>query len=99
MVIDFELDVRVRYGRSAPPPPFRYAVTLELREGEEWSTVRLWDNTHSVDEHHEHGYTRSGGKQPPAVLRLESVNDAMAAAIRRATSEWRAIVNEWRASL
>lgn len=96
--IDLEPDLRIRFIRSEAPPPVSYAITLELLEGEDWTTVRLWDNADDVAEHHEHGYTRKGGKQPPAILEFESGNDAMAAAIRKAKDEAEGIVREWRAS-
>ena len=60
---------RVRFRRSEAPPPFSYAITLEVAEGEELRTVRLWDNAHASDEHHEHAYTRAGGKQDPTIRR------------------------------
>lgn len=94
--IDLEHDVRIRYRRSEPPPPLRYAITLELLADGQWTTVRLWDNADGVDEHHEHEYARSQGKQPPAILPFASVNAAMAAAIEKAGSQWPAIVRRWR---
>ena len=94
--IDLELGVRIRYRRSEPPPPLRYAVTLEALVENRWTTVRLWDNADAVDEHHEHEYTRRQGKQPPAILPFGSVNAAMAAAIKKAGAEWPAIVRRWR---
>jgi hypothetical protein len=60
--------------------------------------VRLWDNAHGVDEHHEHAYTRSGGKQDPVLLKFGATNEAMAAAIDRGRKEGRRIVGQWRAS-
>ena len=94
--IDLEPDLRIRYRRSESPPPIRYAITLELLVDREWTTIRLWDNADAVDEHHEHTYTRSGDKQPPAKLPHTSVNQAMAEAIRRAKTEGPAIVRRWR---
>lgn len=37
-----------------------------------------WDNADAIDEHHEHEYTRSGGKQPPTLLDFGSEKEAMA---------------------
>ena len=96
--IDIEPDIRVRYRRSEPPPPVSYAIVLESLEGGEWTTMRLWDNADAIDEHHEHEYTRTGGKQSPTILDVGSPNDAMAAAIRKAKTEAPEIVRQWRKS-
>ena len=58
--------------------------------------MRLWDNADDVDQHHEHAYTRSKGKQPPTIMEFKSSNDAMAAAIRKAKAEAAEIVRRWR---
>ena len=93
--IDLGPDLRIRFRRSEAPPPISYAITLEVLEGARWRTVRLWDNSDGVDEHHEHLHTREGGKQPATILQFESSNDAMAAAIRKARSEAAGIVRRW----
>jgi hypothetical protein len=90
-----EPDIRIRYRRSEPPPPVSYAIVLESRESGEWTTVRLWDNADVVDEHHEHEYTRVGGKQAPAILEFSFTNEAMAAAIRKAKTKAPEIVRQW----
>jgi hypothetical protein len=87
--------VRVRYGRSEQPP-LRYAIVLETLVGEEWTAIRLWDNAHFPDEHHEHEYTRSGGKQDPIVRTFTSINEAMADATRRASEGWPQMIERWR---
>ena len=97
--IDLEPGIRIRFRRSEAPPPVSYAITLEVLESAEWTTVRLWDNADDVDEHHEHAYTREGGKQPPTILQSQSGNDAMAAAIRKAKTEAPEIVRRWREEL
>lgn len=61
-------------------------------------TVRLWDNAHAADEHHEHAYTRLGGKRPPEVLEFASANEAMATAIAKAKTRAIEIVRQWRLS-
>lgn len=94
--IDLEPDVRIRYRRSEPPPPLRYAITLEVLVESKWTTVRLWDNADAVGEHHEHAYIRAEGKQPPTILPFTSTNAAMAAAIVKAGADWPAIVRRWR---
>jgi hypothetical protein len=93
--IDLELGRRIRFRRSAPPPPISYAITLEILESNGWATVRLWDNADDVDEHHEHAYTQEAGKQPPTILDFKSSNDAMAAAIRKAKAVAPEIVRRW----
>jgi 7-keto-8-aminopelargonate synthetase-like enzyme len=92
------MGLRIRYRRSEAPPPYSYAVTLELVESGKWRTVRLWDNADGLDEHHEHTYTRHGGKQPPTTLEFASPNEAMAAAISEAKRRAERIVRQWRAS-
>ncbi len=74
------------------------ARDLESLEDGEWTTVRLWDNADVVDEHHEHEYTRAGGKKAPAILEFSSSNEAMAAAIKKAKTEAPEIVRQWRES-
>lgn len=96
--IDVEPDVRIRYRRGEPPPPVSYAITLETFEtgsGRQWASGTT---PIAVDEHHEHAYTRAGGKQAPAVLGFSSSNEAMAAAIRKTKTEAPEIVRQWRAS-
>jgi hypothetical protein len=93
--IELAHDVRIRYCRTDQPPPVEYAITLELLRPDGWVTVRLWDNAHAPEEHHEHGYTRSGAKKAPMLLRFDSVNEAMAAAIEAAESNWRRFAAEW----
>lgn len=93
--IDVKPDIRIRYRRSEPPPPVSYAIVLESHQDGEWTTVRLWDNADVVDEHHEHEYTRTDGKQAPAILEFGSSNEAMAAAIRKAKTEAPEIVRQW----
>ena len=96
--IDVEPGIRIRFRRSEPPPPVSYAITLESLEDGEWTTVCLWDNADAVDEYHEHQHTRMGGKQAATILRFESPNEAMAAAIRKAKREAPEIVRQWRRS-
>lgn len=94
--IDLEPGTRIRFRRSEAPLPVSYAITLEVLEDAEWTTVCLWDNADDIDEHHEHAHTRSEGKQPATILEFKSSNDAMAAAIRKAKAEAAEIVRRWR---
>ncbi len=73
-------------------------MTLEWAENGEWHTVRLWDNADALDQHHEHAYTRRGGKQDPGILEFVSTNEAMAAAIAEAKRRVGQIVEQWMAS-
>lgn len=86
--------IRIRYRRSEPPPPFSYAITLEVIDQGQWHTVRLWDNADALDEHHEHAYTRGEGKQMPRILAFASTNQAMAAAIAEAKRRAEEIVRQ-----
>jgi hypothetical protein len=93
--IDITAGVRIRYGRSERLP-FRYAIVLEARIDDAWTTIHLWDNAHEAEEHHEHEYTRSEGKLVPLVHAFSSTNEAMAAAMTRAARDWRTILENWR---
>lgn len=85
----------MRYLRSEPPPPYTYAVTVEVEERGVWQAVRLWDNADDVNEHHMHRYTQEEGKQSPEILNFNSINEAMAAAKKEAEEGWEEIVGEW----
>jgi hypothetical protein len=98
VLIKVKAGIRVRYRRSEPPPPYTYAITLEVYEKSVWKTVRLWDNADNVYEHHVHEYTRQGEKQTPLILQFNSVNEAMAAANDEARNRAQELVREWRQS-
>ncbi|HEU4706392.1 MAG TPA: hypothetical protein VFS64_04300 [Solirubrobacterales bacterium] len=88
--------VRVRWRRSQAPPPYTYAVTVEVEhEKDVWRTVRLWDNADAVDEHHVHEYTGEEGKQDPIIRSFKAINEAMAAAIAEARRNAVEIVRQW----
>lgn len=93
--IDLESDLRIRFTRSEPPPPVIYAITLEAERDGVWHTIRLWDNAHDSDEHHEHPYTRTDGKQPPTILPYTTINQAMAEAIKEARLKGHEILAQW----
>lgn len=95
---DLEPGVRVRYRRSEAPPPYTYAITLEVEEEGTWQTVRLWDNADDAHEHHLHRYTRQEGKQDPMILEFDSINEAMAFANKEARKKTAEIVRQWRQS-
>ena len=84
--------LRFRYERG--PQPF-YSVTLEIRQGAEWSTIRSWDNSHDRNEHHLHRHTRAEGRDEPELLTHPSIQVAMAHAIADTTQSWEAILRSW----
>jgi hypothetical protein len=86
--------VRVRFRYERGPEPL-YSVTLEIRQGQEWSTVRSWDNSHERNEHHLHRYTKTGGRKDPELLVHPSIRIAMARAIADAAQSWEAILQSW----
>ncbi|HEX5526289.1 MAG TPA: hypothetical protein VFX44_03700 [Solirubrobacterales bacterium] len=98
MLKELEPGVRVRYCRSEPPPPYTYAITLEVEEKGIWQTARLWDNADDVYEHHVHSYTQQEGKQKPMIRDFNSINEAMAAADFEARKKTAEIVRQWRRS-
>jgi hypothetical protein len=59
--------LRFRYERGFQP---YYSVTLEIRQGMEWSTIRSWDNSHARYEHHLHRHTQAGGREDPELLAI-----------------------------
>lgn len=85
-------DVRIRITRSSTHP-VEYAVVLLARRDGRWHAVRVFDNAHAPEEHHEHTYI-GGEKQPPMVSH-GLVNDAMHAAILTCRESWADIVREW----
>ena len=38
---------------------------LQVRDGDRWRTVHLFDNAHETSEHHEHAYVGFVKQQPP----------------------------------
>lgn len=85
-------DVRIRITRSSTHP-VEYAVVLMARREGRWHTVRVFDNAHEPEEHHEHRYVGEE-KQAPTVTR-GPVNEAMHAAILACRESWADIVREW----
>lgn len=85
-------DVRIRITRSSTHP-VEYAVVLLARRDGRWHTVRVFDNAHDPEEHHEHRYFGEE-KQPPTVTH-GPVNEALHAAILVCRASWADIVREW----
>lgn len=84
--------VRVYYQRSSAHP-VEYAITLRVLHSGRWQTIRLFDNSHAVEEHHEHRYVGSC-KQPPSVHDGD-VNTAMARAMKVLFTTWQEILDSW----
>jgi hypothetical protein len=73
--------------------PVEYAIVLLAFRDGRWHTVRTFDNSHAVEEHHEHRY-RGDEKRPPIVT-CGPVNVAMHAAETKLRRHWEAIVRSW----
>jgi hypothetical protein len=86
--------VRLRFRYERGPAP-NYSVTLEIRQGLQWSTIRSWDNSHDRNEHHLHRHTRAKGREEPELLAHPSIQVAMTHAIADAAQSWEAILRSW----
>jgi hypothetical protein len=86
--------VRLRFRYERGPEPL-YSVTLEVCQGQEWSTVRSWDNSHDRHEHHLHRYTKTGGRGDPELLAHASIQVAMSRALADGAQSWEAILQSW----
>jgi hypothetical protein len=71
-----------------------YAVALIVRDGGVWTTVRLFDNAHGINEMHR--YTRGGGKQPGELFHHGTPSEAMRAAELEVREGWTEMVRAWR---
>jgi len=85
-------DVAIYYARSSAHP-IQCAITLRIFRDGTWRTIHLFDNSHAVEEHHEHHYV-GHCKQAPHV-RHGATNDLMAAAIAELRARWRELVRTW----
>jgi hypothetical protein len=85
----------MRIARSSVHP-VKYSIVLVVRREGCWHTVRTFDNSHAVEEHHEHRY-RGNEKRPPIVT-YGPVNVAMSAADKKLRQSWEAIVRSWEKS-
>jgi hypothetical protein len=73
--------------------PVEYAIVLVAWRDGRWHTVRIFDNAHHPEEHHEHAYV--GAKKQPPIVTRGPVNDAMHAAILQLRRSWPDIVARW----
>lgn len=76
--------------------PVEYAITLIVQRDGVWHTVRVFDNAHDPDEHHEHAYI--GAEKQPPVVTVGPVNEAMHAAEAKLLRDFFVIVSTWEAS-
>jgi len=87
-------DARVLVETDEGRPFERYAVMLQVRAGEGWTTILLFDNAHG--QHDLHRYT--GSEKQPAVRFLEGTpQEVVPAAVRHLVDRWEAIVRTWKA--
>jgi hypothetical protein len=89
-------DIKIVVRRSSAHP-VEYSIMLVAHRDGQWWTVRTFDNSHGVEEHHEHRYL-GNEKQPPTVIH-GSVNEAMGNALEKLLNEWPALVEEWEQTL
>lgn len=87
-----DADVEIVVDRSSAYP-IEYSIVLVARRGGNWHTVRLFDNSHAPNEHHEHAYVGSE-KQPPGIRRC-TAEAAISEALLRLRIEWADIVARW----
>jgi hypothetical protein len=88
-------DVRMLIERSSSHP-VEYAITLIARREGVWHSVRVFDNAHQPEEHHEHIYI--GGEKQPPIVTHGPVNEAMRAAEIKLVRGFSDIVDAWDAS-
>jgi hypothetical protein len=89
------VDVEIVTERSSAYPVEYAIMLLTLRDGT-WHTVRVFDNAHDPEEHHEHTYVGSE-KQEPIITR-GPVNEAMRTAEVKLLERWPDILSEWEAT-
>lgn len=78
---------------SSGRPIHRYAVILLAYRDGGWREVRVFDN--HLGEHHQHRYTRAGGKADAELFHPGPTNQAIAAAIDHLKTGWAAIILSW----
>ncbi len=85
-------DVWMRTLRSSTHPIEYATILVVLREGR-LHNVRVFDNSHGPEEHHEHRF-RSDEKLPPTIT-YGPVNSPLNAAETKIMRHWRAMVLSW----
>jgi hypothetical protein len=71
-----------------------YAVVLLAEEHGIWQAVRVYDNTHQVNDMHR--YNRDGEKQPAETFYAGSASEALQAAIETIRQGYSGMIESWR---
>lgn len=71
-----------------------YAIVLLAREHGLWHAVRVYDNTHAVNDMHR--YNRDGVKQPAETFHHGSAGEAMRSALDTIRDGYSEMIDSWR---
>jgi hypothetical protein len=71
-----------------------YAIVLLVRERGLWRAVRVYDNTHGVNDMHR--YNRDGVKQPAETFHHGSAGEAMQTALDTVRGGYSETIESWR---
>ncbi len=71
-----------------------YAIVLLVREYGLWRAVRLYDNTHAINDIHR--YNRDGVKQPAETFHHGSAGEAMRSALDTVRGGYSEMIESWR---
>jgi hypothetical protein len=71
-----------------------YAIVLLVREYGLWRAVRLYDNTHAINDMHR--YNRDGVKQPAETFHRGSAGEAMRGALDTVRGGYSEMIESWR---
>lgn len=71
-----------------------YAIVLLAREHGPWRAVRVYDNTHEVNDMHR--YNRDGVKQPAETFHHGSAGEAMRSALDMVRGGYSEMIESWR---
>jgi hypothetical protein len=74
--------------------PTRYSVVLLALDGNEWRTVRVYDNDHDVP--HMHRYSRAGEKCPAEKIVEPTASDGYNMALQRVKDGYRGMIDGWK---
>jgi hypothetical protein len=71
-----------------------YATVLLVEERGVWRTVRLYDNSHQINDMHR--YNAEGEKQPAETFHSGSAGEALQSAIEAIRSGYSEMIESWR---